>query len=207
MFQSFVQKCRRGHTDCPERSWHLYTYTETPNPTQLRAEEDDKNVRKQTATSPQYRFTESSERVNVAHPSTEECSEPWIDFIRRSTHRDDHLMNFNDIETWVVKQRLNIWRYANTLAKPEASRWTQLPNWHLVEWTPQGSFCLEFGFPPAMQRFCSWQAEARSGAIRSRAPRATAQRGRGQSSDHAKFIEAINAALHADRSDEVTDGG
>ena len=65
--------------------------------------------------------------------NTSDHREPWIDYVRRSTHRAEQLMTRHGIEPWTTIQRRLVWRLAATVANHPSTRWThQVSLWHPV---------------------------------------------------------------------------
>ena len=58
--------------------------------------------------------------------------EPWVDYIRRSTHRAEQLMRLHNVTDWVTEQRRSHWRLAAHVAAQPATRWAR----KAVQWHP-----------------------------------------------------------------------
>ena len=61
-----------------------------------------------------------------------ETEEPWIDFIRRSTHVSERLARENGVQDWLDVQRLRKWKLAGNAARRTDRRWSN----RLLDWKP-----------------------------------------------------------------------
>ena len=61
-----------------------------------------------------------------------ETEEPWIEFIRRSTHVSERLARENGVQDWLDVQRLRKWKLAGNAARRTDRRWSN----RLLDWKP-----------------------------------------------------------------------
>ena len=60
--------------------------------------------------------------------------EPWLDFIRRTTHSAVEAAEAAKVKDWILLQRERKWRWAGHVARRTDGRWTK----KLLEWKPEG---------------------------------------------------------------------
>ena len=59
-----------------------------------------------------------------------QTEEPWVDYIRRSTHTSEDLARKNGIKDWLEVQSIRKWKLAGDTARQTDGRWsTRLLNW------------------------------------------------------------------------------
>ena len=61
-----------------------------------------------------------------------ETEEPWIDFIKRSTHISERLAREHGVPDWLDTHRLRKWKLAGTVARRTDNRWSK----RLLGWKP-----------------------------------------------------------------------
>ena len=75
----------------------------------------------------------------ITSSETDEASqlEPWVDWIRRVTHRAEEQAAKMKIESWTVRSRRQRWRWADRVVnKLPKDRWAV----RSLEWDPQAGF-------------------------------------------------------------------
>ena len=69
---------------------------------------------------------ESMSEKDVEDIATEELLEPWVDWIKRTTHKIEEIAASIDIQNWVTKARAAKWRLAERISKHDPTRWTYI---------------------------------------------------------------------------------
>ena len=68
--------------------------------------------------------------------SVDDAIEPWVEWIRRTTHKIEELARSVKVESWVVRARSAKWRLAHRVANQHPDRWTH----RVLNWNPEVSF-------------------------------------------------------------------
>ena len=67
---------------------------------------------------------------------SEEVLEPWVDWIRRVTHRVEEQARKLNIQNWTTRARAAKWKWARQIASHGPDRWTR----KLLFWEPEFFF-------------------------------------------------------------------
>ena len=70
---------------------------------------------------------------NIEQDEAENCLEPWVDFIKRTTRDAEERLRHLDIEEWISIQRKRKWNFAQRVALQSSSRWTHI----VAKWQPE----------------------------------------------------------------------
>ena len=63
----------------------------------------------------------------------DDCLEPWVDFIKRTTHDAEERLRRLNIEDWITAQRRRKWNFARRVASQNGSRWSN----RVAKWNPE----------------------------------------------------------------------